>query len=202
MRGGLARRGGDDLLRRVLTEQRRFLLPLAIVLLVNVAVYAALVYPLATRVADASQRAARAEADRRAAQSELAHAEAVAQGKDRAEAELQAFYERVLPADLSAANRTSYLTIAQIARKANLRIVRRQFDAVRTAESRLARWRIDVTLEGTYEDIRRFIYDIETTSTFVVIDEMALGSGRDESAPLVLSLALSTYYRASDDDAS
>jgi Tfp pilus assembly protein PilO len=191
--------GETDLLRRVLTEQRRFLLPLAIVLVANVAVYAGIVYPMANRVADASQRAARAATARRAAQAELASAQGIVQGKERAEQELKTFYQRVLPADLSAANRTTYLAVAQLARKTNLHIVRRQFGGERPRDSRLARWKIDVTLEGSYEDIRRFIYDLETAPSFVVIDEMALGAGRDESSPLVLSLALSTYYRAADD---
>lgn len=184
--------------RRVLTEQRRFVVPLAIVLAANVAVYALLVYPLAGRVADASSRAAAAESARRVAERELKGAQAVATGKDRAETELKTFYQQVLPADLSAANRSTYLTLAQLARKTNLRIVRRTGSQDVRSDSILGRWTVDVTLEGSYEDIRRFIYELEASPAFVVIDQLTIVQGRDENQPLVLSLAVSTYYRSTD----
>lgn len=187
------------MLRRVLFEQRRFLTLLAIALAANVVVYAALVYPLANRVADASERSAAAESERRSATRELAAARAVATGKDRAEAELETFYEQVLPADASSANRSTYLTLAQLARKTNLRITRRQAAPHERRDSRLEQLAIQLSLEGSYEDIRRFIYELESAPAFVVIDEMAIARAAAEGEGLVLSLSLSTYYRASDD---
>lgn len=190
------------MLRRVLIEQRRFLLPLAVLLAVNVIVYAAVVYPLDTRVADASRRSAEAQSALRSAQREFAAAQAVATGKERAESELKTFYQKVLPADVSAASRSTYLTLAQLARKTNLRITRRQAAPEALRESALDQLKIGITLEGTYEDIRRFIYELESTPAFVVIDQLAIAQGRDEGRPLVLSLGLSTYFYRAADDAS
>jgi Tfp pilus assembly protein PilO len=65
-------------------------------------------------------------------------------------------------------------------------------------ESTLGRWTVVVSLEGGYEDIRRFIHELETTPTFVVIDRLSIGQGQDASKPLVLALSLSTYYRVAD----
>lgn len=187
------------MLRRVLTEQRRYLVPIALALVVNVVVYAGVVYPLTVRVGDASRRADSAETARRVAQRDLQAAQAVVTGKDRAAAELKTFYQEVLPADVSAANRATYLGLAQLARKTNLRILRRSGSEENSRrDSTLGQWKIDMTLEGSYENIRRFVYELETAPTFVVIDQMVIDHGRDENKPLVLTLRLSTYYRASD----
>lgn len=186
------------MLRRVLTEHRRFLILLAVVLVVNVGLYALVVYPLGARVADADQRAAAAERARQGAQREFAAAEAVATGKIRAETELKSFYNEVLPANVSAANRATYLSLYQMARKTNLRITRREAAVEHPRDSTLDSLRISLALEGRYEDIRRFIYELETTPTFLVIDDLEIDSGRQAGKPLVLSLSLSTYFRPAD----
>jgi hypothetical protein len=186
-------------LRRVLREQRRILVPLAAVLAINIGVYAAVVYPLGIRVADASSRAATAEAARRNAQREFDAAQGVATGKSRAEAELRAFYSEVLPASVSAADRATYLPIAQAARKDNLQVSQwRSHRAESHQDTTLERLEITLAVEGTYEDIRRFIYDLEMAPAFVVIDSLAIEQGREAGRPLVLRLGLSTYFRTSD----
>jgi Tfp pilus assembly protein PilO len=185
-------------LRRVLREQRRFLVLLGAVLAVNVGVYAIVVYPLAGRVADASSRADAAAASRRAAAREFAAARSVATGKERAEAELKTFYEQVLPANVSAARRATYLPLAQLARKDNLRITRMQAKPNRIHDSALDQYGIELSLQGNYEDIRRFIYDVETSTSFVVIHSLEIDQGRETGKPIELRLALSTYMRAAD----
>ncbi len=187
------------MLARILREHRRPLVVLAIVLAANLVAYAAVVYPLSSRVADASRRAEAADAALRGARAELAAAQAVATGKSRAEAELATFYGEVLPRSLSAASRSTYLTIAQLARKTNLRSTGWQGSEEYPQGSDLGAWKIDVKLEGSYENIRRFVYELETTPTFVVIEQMSIVHGVDESQPLALSLALSTYFRSPDD---
>ena len=186
------------MLRRVLKEQRRYLVPLAVVLAVNIGVLAAVVYPLDARVADASSRAAAAETARRRAQQEFAAAQAVATGKVRAESELKTFYGQVLPVSLSAANRATYLPIAQSVRKNNLRMARWASQPATIRESDLEKLEITFTVEGGYEDIRRFIYDVETAPAFVVIDSLEIEQGRDAGKPVVLQLGLSTYFRVGD----
>jgi Tfp pilus assembly protein PilO len=185
-------------LRRVLTEHRRYLVPLAVVLAINVGVYAFVVYPLAARVADASNRAAAARSALQTARREFAAAQAVATGKERAEAELKTFYQQVLPAGVSAANRATYLPLNQLARKNNLQVTRLQTRQNKIRDSVLGQLEISLALEGSYEDIRRFIYDVETSPAFVVIDSLEIDQGREAGRPLVLQLGLSTYFRAAD----
>ena len=54
---------------------------------------------------------------------------------------------------------------------------------------------IRMELQGGYENLRQFIYELERSPEFVIIDDVMLAeSGRGEA--LMLTLDLSTYYRA------
>ena len=61
--------------------------------------------------------------------------------------------------------------------------------------------RITMSLRGDYDDIRRFIYHVESGTDFIVIDSVALRQGAEPGDPLVLDLGLSTYYRVGPDGA-
>jgi Tfp pilus assembly protein PilO len=185
--------------RRVLTEQRTFIVLLAVALAINAAVYAAVVYPLASRVADADNRAAAAERSRRAAEREHQAATGLATSKERAEVELAKFYRDVLPADVDAAQRLNYLKLAQLARASNLQVLRRTWGATEVRGSTLDELKMTVVLEGQYEDMRSFIYKLETAPEFVVIADLMIDQGREAGNALVLTLQLSTYFRASND---
>lgn len=182
------------LARRVMAEHRRVVLPLALALLVNVIVYAALVYPLSQRVANVEQRTQAAEQALAGARAEHAQATGTLTGKDRASTELTTFYSDVLPADLSGARRVTLLRLAQLAREANLNFDRANYDAVEERNSSLRRLRITMVLTGTYADVRTFLYQLETAPEFLVIDNVALVEGAD-GGDLAVTLELSTYYR-------
>ncbi len=108
--------GSMALLRRIAGEKRGALLPLSIALILNVAVYAFVVYPMEQRVANRAQRAASAETGLRAAQQEQAAAHAALSGKARANTDLARFYADILPASLADARRLTHLRLAQMAR--------------------------------------------------------------------------------------
>jgi len=186
-------------LRRVLREYRLPLLVLLLAFLANLGVYAGIVYPLASRVADADNRAARADRALGEGRREFDAAKGVATSKERAEAELKTFYGEVLPASLSAAHRIAYLNLAQFSRASNLRIVRRTGEEGRDRGSGLGRLRIALVLEGQYEDVRAFVHSLETSRDFLIIDDVALEQGREGQATLVLKVQLSTYYRVTGD---
>ena len=186
------------MLRRVLREHRVAVVVLAVALAANVGVYWGFVYPLGQRVADADNRAARADRALREARREFDAAKGVATSKERAEAELKTFYADVLPPDLSAAHKLTYLNLAQLARATNLRIVRRSAAEGHDRGSVLDHLRIVLVLEGQYEDVRRFVHELETSRDFVIIEDVQLDQARDGQSALVLKLQLSTYYRAPD----
>jgi Tfp pilus assembly protein PilO len=184
-----------SLLKRILVEKRAIVIPLAAVIAANVLVYALIVYPKQRQQAATVDRANAAAVARRTAEREQTAARDLVEGKARAAQELATFYDKVLPADLTAARRMTYTTLPALAKKTNVEWAERrtEVDAAKKDE-RLGRLKINMLLQGDYESLRRFIYELESASEFVIIDDVTL-SQSDPAKPLSLALELSAYYR-------
>lgn len=184
------------LLRRILAEKRTLVIPLAVAIVVNMAAYVLVVRPLGLRQAGALNRANVAAAAREAAEQEMASARALVEGKSRAEQELATFYDKVLPADLTAARRMTYASLPALARKTNVTFAERRTEVEQEGDkdSRLGHLQIRMILQGDYESIRQFIYELESAPEFVIIDDVTLAQN-DPARPLTLTVALSAYYR-------
>lgn len=181
-------------LRRGAIEHRRALVPIGVALAVNVLVYALLVYPLSQRVANVEQRDQTAEQALAAARREHGQASGALTGKARASAELASFYADVLPQGLTGARRLTYLRLAQLARESGLELQSSKASPTTPRDSTLKQLDIQMVLSGSWPDVRAFIHQLETSAEFVVIDNVELSEGA-EGGSLVLTLALSTYYR-------
>ena len=185
--------------RRVLREHRRLVVPLTIALVINVIVYAFLVYPLSQSVANIAERDASAERALLAARKEHGVAIGTLTGKDKAAQELARFYTDVLPGDLAAARRLTHTRVPQMARRFDVEFYSATFSPPTQArDSDLARFTSKVELGGRYRDIRNFIHQLETAPEFVVIDDVSLTEEDEESGFLQLTLQLSTYYEAAE----
>ena len=185
---------GLALVRRAAAEHRRLIIGLGVAVLINVGLYALVVAPLADRVANVAERDRTSEQELARARAEHAEASGVLTGKSRASTELTTFYNEVLPRDLTGARRLTYLRLAQLARESDLEYRRATYAPVVESGSTLTRLQIQMVLEGTYADMRAFIYQLETSAEFVVIDNVQLAEGA-EGGSLVVTLDLSTYYR-------
>lgn len=182
-------------LKRAFDENRRLVIPVAAGLALNVVLYAGVVHPLSVRVRSTEQREQTAARDLALAEREDGAARALVQGRDRTDTALQAFYRDVLPTSLAGARGMTYLHLAQLAEQHNLRSSHRSADAETTSRGTLQRLRITMALEGDYDDVRRFIHQLESGSAFIVVDSVTLAQGGEPDSPLQLTLALSTYYR-------
>jgi Tfp pilus assembly protein PilO len=189
-------------LRRLVLERRIVVLPLAVALVANAAIFGFVVYPSSGRVARAEQEEQVALQELATAQRDFAEATRTQRAKARAEEDLQKFYTDVLPADLAGARRATYLHLTQLAKDAGLQYQRRQEESreptpgAQDTASTLARFDITMVLEGDYEGVRQFLRDVEASDGFIVIDNIGLAEGADRSSTLVLTVQLSTYYRA------
>jgi hypothetical protein len=154
---------------------------------------------LRARARSAEARAAAAAQELQAAERDDADARGITEGRDRTQLALSAFYKEVLPSSHAEARQATFLRLTQLAEQHHLEQARRNTDPTQEKDSNLARLEISMTLEGNYDDIRRFIYHVETGSDFIVIDSIALRQGEDVGSPLTLALELSTYYRAVSD---
>lgn len=183
------------LLARVAREKRAWWVPVAVLAIGNVALFALVIVPLRARVATLEGRARDAAASVRAATAQVEQAEQLVAGKTRALEQLERFYQQVLPANQSSARRLTYLDLARLARAANLRVLRRTQSIAEERGSTLLRLDTSMVLEGRYADVRAFLHDLETASDFVIVDNLSLMQSTREDGTLVLTLALSTYYR-------
>lgn len=186
-----------SLWRRVLTERRALVLPLVTVLLINVLVLGLAVYPLQRSVTGDEDRAN----DVKLALAEARRLERVANdtkaSKLRADEELKRFYAEVLPATHAQARGLQYLALHTLARENNLVSEASTFEPEPVEKSTLLRFRADLTLTGSYANIRKFLYDIETAEEFYVIESVKLGqASRTEgnSTGLEVVLQVATYY--------
>jgi hypothetical protein len=186
--------------RRVIREHRQSLWPLTAALLINLAVYAFVVYPLGVKSATAVDRAAAAEGVLASAERDMAAATALVKGKTTAEQELATFYDKVLPPSLDAARRLTYAKLPALARKANVKFEERRSDVdhqqqQRQKNARLGRLQTRIVLEGDYESLRQLLYELETTPEFLIVDDVGVTQS-EANKPLTLMLDVSTYYRA------
>jgi len=180
---------------RVLREKRRLILPLALAAVVNLVVYFVVVYPLTARTESLQLRAQAAAISASNAASEFRAAEALRNGRVRADEQLTKFYAQILPRDQAGARRITYLRLAKLAEDANLDYARRNSSVKRERESQLEHLDMTMILKGEYRDVRQFIHDLETAPEFVIIKDVTLAQN-EKDAPLTLTLQLTTYYRA------
>jgi len=185
-----------SLARRIITEKRGLIVPLVIALLINVGVYALVVYPLGVKSETAADRAAVATQARQSAERDMASADALVVGKAKADKELDTFYKKVLPSNLDEARRMTFVRLPVLARKANMRFTERhtEVDQQQDKNSQLGRLKTRMVLEGGYENVRQFLYELETTPEFIIVDDVSLGQP-DADKPVNLTLEVSTYFR-------
>ena len=188
----------SPLVVRVASENKRVLVMLLVGVGVNVLLYAFGVYPLSQRVANVSDRNTSAARSLVAARQENGTATGTLAGKDRAVTELATFYTSVLPRDLASARRLTHLRIAQLARQHGLRYSRAQSEPSAERNSTLTRLKIDISLAGSYMEVRSFVHALETAPEFVVIDNVQLSEEEESGEGLALTLALSTFFRSTE----
>ena len=188
------------LLTRILHEKRTPITVVAIILAIDVVLVFA-VYSWSTRASLAETRAAQAMEQRVQAQVTHAAVSATSANKTNADSELQGFYTEMLPSGLAGARIISSPFLVKLAEDTNLVLERRTSVPEKVRESLLARLRTTMVLAGEYEDIRQFIYELETAPGFILIEEVVLSQGDESEEELVLTLGLSTYYWAGPDAA-
>ena len=188
------------LLTRILHEKRTPITVVAIILAIDVVLVFA-VYSWSTRASLAETRAAQAMEQRVQAQVTHAAVSATSANKTNADSELQGFYTEMLPSGLAGARIISSPFLVKLAEDTNLVLERRTSVPEKERESLLARLRTTMVLAGEYEDIRQFIYELETAPGFIRIEEVVLSQGDESEEALVLTLGVSTYYWAGPDAA-
>ena len=182
-------------IKRIVAEHRRAVWLIAAALILNAALLALVVLPLSQKVRGGEQQSQGAMAELTNARRDFNAARATVTGKGQADSELKKFYQEVLPPDQSGARRILYLSIDQLARKSNLTVVRYNFDPETDRRSSLHKLTMTLNLEGEYNNIRRFIHQLETSPEFRVLESVALAQGEEGERGLSVTALVSTYFR-------
>lgn len=185
-----------SLARRILVERRRVVLPLAVFLIANVAVLALVVFPLQQSVASAEAARVQATQSLEAARKQQKSAADQKTAKARADIELRKFYTEILPKDFASARNLTNFWLGHVAEQSRLTYRAGQYEGKEIPESNLWVFKGDVTLVGDYADIRKFLYEVETSQQFVVIERVALSQpgAAQGGAQLELALSVVTYF--------
>jgi len=185
-------------LRRVAREHRVLVWPILGLLVLNVAVYAAFVYPMSRRVSSVTQRTQAAEADLTAAR--LAHTRVsnALSGKSLAAKDLETFYRKVLPVDQSHARRLMFPRIPNLANEVGVATETANVEFVnKSKDDTLSELKVKMQLTGRYGEIRDLVSRIERAPEFIVINSVALQGEGTESEDLVVQLDVSTFFEGS-----
>jgi hypothetical protein len=187
------------LARRIAVENRRFIYPIVAALVLNAALFVALVYPLSLRVAGGQQSAQTAADALAGARNDYESAKATVSGRASADLELKKFYGAVLPPDLSAARRLIYPKIQEIAERTSVRPATQSMEDEYERGSSLGRLTATVSLTGEYRNIRRLIYELETAPAFLILEKVDLSQQAERDRGLNVVVKISTYFRAASE---
>jgi len=182
--------------RRIFHEKRTLIWPVIAGLVLNLALFGLVVYPLSQKVATGESDANAANNALLAAKRQYQNARQTVAGKQQADTELDKFYKQVLPPDLSGARRITYLRIPQLAKEMNLQHETQTANPTEERDSGLAKWTLTAVLTGEYRDIRRFLYELETAPEFLVLERVDLKQSENErSRGITVTIQVATYYR-------
>lgn len=188
------------LLKRILQEKRTLVTFVAVILVLDVG-SSVLVYRLSKRVSDAETRKTAAEGLLEQRKANYVTVDETSANKDIADSDLQRFYTDVLPVGLAKARSISSLILVNLVEDTNLVLERGDSLVDKERGSRLSRLQTTMVLAGEYEDIRQFIFELETAPEFILIEDVILSQGDESDAELVLRLGVATYYLAEPDAA-
>jgi type IV pilus assembly protein PilO len=187
--------------KRIMAEKRRLIVPLILAIVANVLLFAVVVFPLGRQVASAEAEASLQRDQLTRARQDLLLAKATVDGKQKADAALQTFYKDVLPGDTSSARKLTFTRLAQLAKQANVQLEHGTNTVTHLkGGSQLSKLTTSYTLTGDYRDVRKFIYSLETTPEFIVLENVVLTSsqGEQKARALAMDIEIATYFRSGD----
>jgi Tfp pilus assembly protein PilO len=182
--------------RRIVEEHRRAVWLIAAGLVLNAALLVLVVLPLSQKVRGGEQQARAATTELLAARRDRDAARATVTGKAQADVELKRFYQEVLPPNHNGAHGILFPSVEQLARDANLTVVRQRIDVESDQRSELQKLTMTLNLTGEYTNIRQFIHRLETAPEFRVLESVALAQAEEGERALNVTAYVSTYYRA------
>jgi len=171
--------------------RRRFLPPVLALLGLNVAVFAVYTLPRTLQVRRATSRTAQARADVEAAKKEVAELRGRADALKANAEDSERFYGGV---DGRADLLRVLEDVEKMAREPGLKTGSRNFTTGDVSDPRLTRIKVNLPLEGSYDQLVAFLQRVERSKHFLTVDRIAL-SGQEGEGSAKLQVELSAYFR-------
>ncbi len=86
------------------------------------------------------------------------------------------------------------LELDRLARQFNINLDRVRYENSLLEDEGLERMGMTVPLEGGYANLRKFLRAVESSDKFLVVEQVALASGKEGGVLLQLSITLATYF--------
>lgn len=184
---------------RIYAERRAVVLPVLLLLIANLAVLAIGVWPLQRSVRAAADEEFQALLDLEQARREDRDARMAETRKQEVDVELRKFYKDILPRDLASAQVVTQLWLAQVAKQNGVVFQQGTHRHAEVRDSQLIKVTSEATLMGTYRDIRRFLFAVESAPEFVIVEEAQLGdtsagSAQNPTGALEIAIKAATYF--------
>ncbi len=180
---------------RIFRERRRVIVPLLVFLLANAAGLGYVFW------LQQSMDAAQASRDGALATLAMARknkkdAEGAKGSKEMADVELRKFYGEVLPKNLSSALNVLNFWLNKVAASSHVSYHAGSYDHDQLRDSGLTKVKGEITLSGDYANVRKFLYELETSQEFIVIEKVQLSqpNAAQGNAQLEVALTVATYF--------
>lgn len=180
---------------RIFRERRRVIVPLLVFLLANVAGLG-YVFWLQNSMDAAQASRDSALASLTLARKNLKEAEGQKEGKELAEVEIRKFYGEILPKNLGSAVNILNFWLGKVAATSRVNYRAGSYDPNPVRDSLLTKVTGEITLAGEYANVRRFLYELETSQEFIIIEKVQLSqpNAAQGTAQLEVTLSVATYF--------
>ncbi|UWZ81175.1 type 4a pilus biogenesis protein PilO [Geoalkalibacter halelectricus] len=168
---------------------------LAVLLVVNVLLYLSVAYVYGPRVGQLQQQLLRQQAQLRdlelRGEAQVTPRAIYRQGQQ----DLEAFYAAIPPReDLS----RLIGELFHLAGEAGLSIERITYDPQRLREAPLLGYTLVFSVNGNYEQLKRFVFSLEHSPRIIALDEISFSGGDAARRTTTLNLRFTTYFQAND----
>lgn len=184
--------------RRKKLDLLKIITPLFAVSLVliaaNIVVFLFWTSPRLLKAQKQEEKITKLNRDIESAERELGRVRSTKQELTRTLGDMEKFYDEMLSSKLER------MTLIQkefrnIATKFGIDMERVSYSHAIKEDSNIVEFQISVPLEGTYENLRQFIYEVERSEHFFIIDRISLTGGRETGEILKLKISLLTYFK-------
>ena len=159
----------------------------------NVLLFALATRPSVRRLTEVTEEASPRLAALKARATEVEAREAYLAGLKQAQADLETLAEKVLSSKKRRMIEVQF-EVDRLARQFGVNLDRMEIENEPIPAAGVERFAMTLPLEGGYANLRRFLRAVEESEKFLIVEHVALGTGKEGGVLLQLNITLATYF--------